>query len=122
MKLSRKQEYKPVYPERPKEYHADGNLSQSQKDLFDIDMEGVCTRGKYRDKTLEWVKKNDSSYWQWILDNDVAYSWGLIILRSNRIMKKPKKKFDWDPYITSNGEQWLGLREELSPSIPYEEI
>jgi len=122
MKLARKESYKPVYQEKPKEYHADGNLSQSQKDLFDIDMQGVCDRGKYKGKTLEWVKKNDSSYWQWILDNDIAYEWLLITLKGSRIMKKPKKQNMWEPFITLSGECWMGLRWINEPGIEYKDI
>ena len=110
MKLSRKEPYKPIYQERPKEYHADGNLSQSQKDLFKIDMKNPIPYGKYKDQHLQWVKEHDSKYYQWVIDNDKQYEWCLIVLRDNGIMKKPKKQNMWDPFITASGECWMGLR------------
>lgn len=123
MKLARKGQYQPVYPERPKEYRADGNLSQSQKDLFRVDMRNPIPYGKYKDQNLQWVKEHDNKYYQWVLDNDMQYIWCLIVLRENSVMQKPKKVNQWDPHIVqSNGECWMGLRYIDEPSIPYNDI
>ena len=80
-------------------------LTTGEKELFDIDYTAPVPRGKYKDKTLLWIKDNDKSYYTWMLDNDIIYEWRLITL------KEYKVEIDKSTWLYTGNEVWIAIVE-----------
>lgn len=101
------------------------NLTQSQKELYSIQMDVPVPYGKWKGKTGAWIAANDEKYWKWIKDNDIMYSWNMIVLKSEAMRPKTDKP-RWQVFISHLGEQWCTIRvvEEKTQPCPidwYEE-
>lgn len=72
----------------------------------DIDMSSELPAGKHAGKTVEWIARHDSSYYDWVLSNGILHNWGCVLQKET---DKAKKKYSG--FISSGGEYWLGIRE-----------
>ena len=87
----------------------DGNLSSAQKELMEVDPEAEVSVGKYKGKSVAWIQKNDSSYWSWMVKEDMPYKWNLCVMKDNAIVDTQVLRKG--QLLASDGYIWIGLKE-----------
>ena len=85
-------------PTEKKEYK---NTEPVDWKLYRLSDSALIPYGKFVGKTVEYIRKNEESYWSWMVSADVLGAWGLLELREQ---KKP-----YSSYIDDVGSRWLGL-------------
>lgn len=84
------------------------------KTRFKYSPDTPITKGKYKDKTWNWLLQNDTSYVQWIKDNSLEIEFGVWVL--NDIEKQKEQELNeafksishkWENPFT--GETWVDL-------------
>lgn len=108
MQLNKKSTYIPgTYSNTPKEYPKGEPVDYR---VYELDPDAVIGHGKYVGKTLGYVMRNDDNYINWMDNNNLFTSWGLI-----RKKAQPKKKVDYvydqENWLITESDTWIGLRE-----------
>lgn len=83
-------------------------ITQSQKELFEIDPEKTIPYGKYKDRTVADIAKIDPGYIKWIEREGLVEKWQLYHLKQGSMKVQVSKV---KVYVNESGEQWVGLRE-----------
>lgn len=111
MKITKKSQ---EYTQKPQQTLSKPVLSKLQRELFNENLESELPHGKWKGKSLGWVKTNENGYYQWMSKEGLIESWGLITLKSTAMVVE----MDSIRPIWVGEYKWLGLRETSEPCTP----
>ncbi len=87
------------------------NLTESQKKLW-MEIPGVqIPVGKYKGRLLADIRREEEWYYKWAWDNEMLWSWSLMVLKSEAMRPKTSKPKGF--YSDRDRAYWLGLREVI---------
>ena len=105
MNLKKKEDFKPVYKDKPKVYKKDAPIDMRKYTLL---LDAQLPHGKHSGKTLQWVIENDDWYFSWMEENNILLSWGLVEEKQPKRPVEDKTALN-SLFEDSNGNKWIDL-------------